>query len=145
MGESLVSRSCAPPLSPPHWPFAGANAGRKGRPPYFGPNLPAGELLGSPFPWGKRRARESPQTPRVGGCAGVCRVPADRAALASRLRPGSRGPSVLQRALGAPWPPAGGSRDSKSLAQVHFRVVCVVFSLSSELGLKDLGAGCRLV
>ena len=30
VGESSASRSCAPPPLPPHWPFAGANGGKRG-------------------------------------------------------------------------------------------------------------------
>jgi hypothetical protein len=81
----------------------------------------SGELPGSPYPWGIRRARESTKTREWGGVGGFLETPRPRKAPAARLRPGSRGPPDAKGFGGLTRLPSG-SRDSKSLAQVIFRI-----------------------
>ena len=76
MGESSVSLSRPLLPSPLYWPFCREPIRGDGM-RFFGPNLLAGELLGSPCPWGTRRARESPQTPRVRWSGAVSQISAD--------------------------------------------------------------------
>ena len=112
VGESSASRSCAPPPLPPHWPFAGANGGKRGE-------ALRSEIYQRGSSWGRRacgrhdgpgsrlRPRES-----VGVLAFAKFPRTGRRSQPQASAWGLREPSVLQRALGAPWPPAGGSQDS---------------------------------
>ena len=69
---------------------------------FFGPNLPAGELLGSPCPWGTRRARESPQTPRVRWSGWLALIPADPEGARCQASAWFAGTSGIQRFLAGP-------------------------------------------
>ena len=118
LGEPSVSLTCAPPLSPPHWPFAGANGGRRGEAHLV--RICSGELPGLPFPWGKRRARESMKTRELGEWGvpqGLYRGPGRHPF--PRLRPGPRGPPDANGLVGLTRLPSG-SLDSKEVGVRHF-------------------------
>ena len=112
VGESSASRSCAPPPLPPHWPFAGANGGKRGealRSEIYQRGSSRGCHVrgGHDGPESRLRPRESvgvlalAEFPRTG-----------RRSHPQASARGSREPPVFRRALGVPWPPAGGSQDS---------------------------------
>jgi len=112
VGESSASRSCAPPPLPPHWPFAGANGGKRGeaiRSEIYQRGSSRGCHVrgGHDGPESRLRPRES-----VGVLAFAEFPRTGRHSHSQASAWGSRGPPVFRRALRAPWPPAGGSQDS---------------------------------
>ena len=116
LGEPSVSLTRAPPLSPPHWPFAGANVGRRGK---ASVRICQRGAPGFAVSVGDTTGPGVDEDPRVRWSGGFFESPRPRKAPAARLRPGSRGPPDAKGFGGLTRLP-GGSRDSKSLAQVIF-------------------------
>jgi hypothetical protein len=120
LGEPSVSLTCAPPLSPPHWPFAGANGGRRGEDPSV--RICQRGAPGFAVSVGDTTIPGVDEDPRVRWSGRFSRFPRPRKAPAARLRPGSRGPPDAKGFWRAWTACLAGAVIRKSLAQVIFLI-----------------------